>query len=842
MRVSLKWLQDYVDVTVSAEELGRLLTMAGIEVDAIHPVGEAWNHVWTARIDGLSRHPNADRLQLVDAFYGGDRRIQVVTGATNISVGDIVPVGLVGTRYRDSHVTPPAERILQPTMMRGIPSEAMVMSGFELGLNDDHSGILILPRETRVGIPLSEALGDTVIELDLKGRPDGLSMIGVAREVAALTNQRIRFPVGDITPSRGRRSDEPLGVTVDDPTLCPRFVSVLLKDVKIGPSPAWMQERLQAAGIRAINNVVDITNFVMIEWGQPLHAFDYDHVPAGHLVARAAKPGEVLQTLAAEREAVTLNPDMVVVAGHPDHGGHPYSLAGIIGGASTEISDTSTSILLEAANWKQSNVRRTARALLPRPTDASRRFERGVPQDHALPAALRAARLMVDLAGATMVGDAIDAWPGHATRSPIKMPLSECTRLLGITYAPDAVASVFTRLGFSFSMHGDGSDTVFNVEAPVWRLDIEQAADLVEEVARIDGYEKVPSTIMEGALPQLPQAPSIFWEDAVRDVLAGSGHAEIVPYTWTSVARLSRVPHASSADLAQLVDARVHPNVSPVRISNPASADQEVMRTSSLQSMLDAVRAGLKHEDRDVHLFDVGRIFVPRPDDLPEERRIVTIGMGAHRSGDTIGERHENSFYDLKATVEAILGRLGASGHGYIALAHPAFHPYRTAAIVLDHRPEAAGRKPVRPEDVIGVIGEVDRAVASNNGISERVLLASLDLDRLIAKARDVVPVSPLPRFQAVIEDLAFILPDAIPAERLTSSILRTGAPLLERVDMFDVYTGDRVPTGTRSLAYTLTFRAPDHTLAGDEVAPLRAKIVAQAERQVGAKLRGPDA
>jgi len=279
MRVSLKWLQDYVDVTVSAEELGRLLTMAGIEVDAIHPVGEAWNHVWTARIDGLSRHPNADRLQLVDAFYGGDRRIQVVTGATNISVGDIVPVGLVGTRYRDSHVTPPAERILQPTVMRGIPSEAMVMSGFELGLNDDHSGILILARETRVGVPLSEALGDTVIELDLKGRPDGLSMIGVAREVAALTNQSIRFPVGDITPSRGRRSDEPLGVTVDDPTLCPRFVSVLLKDVKIGPSPAWMQERLQAAGIRAINNVVDITNFVMIEWGQPLHAFDYDHVP-----------------------------------------------------------------------------------------------------------------------------------------------------------------------------------------------------------------------------------------------------------------------------------------------------------------------------------------------------------------------------------------------------------------------------------------------------------------------------------------------------------------------------------------------------------------------------------
>ena len=301
MRVSLKWLRDYVDVTVSAAELGRRLTMAGIELDGIHPVGAPWDHVWTAHIDAIERHPNADRLQLVTASYGEGRTKVVVTGATNIAVGDIVPLGLVGTRYMNGHVSPPVEAVLAPSVMRGVPSEGMVMSGFELGLSEDHSGILILSPDTNVGVPLAEALGDTVLELDLKGRPDGLSMLGIAREVAALTGTTVRFPVTDATPSRDRRPDEPLEARTDDIDRCPRFVAMLIKGVTLGPSPAWMQERLQAAGLRAINNVVDITNFVMIEYGQPLHAFDYDLVEGGSLVARAARAGESLQTLAAEQ-------------------------------------------------------------------------------------------------------------------------------------------------------------------------------------------------------------------------------------------------------------------------------------------------------------------------------------------------------------------------------------------------------------------------------------------------------------------------------------------------------------------------------------------------------------
>jgi phenylalanyl-tRNA synthetase beta chain len=841
MRVSLKWLRDYVDISVSATELGRRLTMAGIELDGIHPVGAAWDHVWTARIDSIERHPNADRLQLVTASYGEGRTKVVVTGATNISVGDIVPLGLVGARFLDGHVSPPVEAVLAPSLMRGVPSEGMVMSGFELGLSDDHSGILILSPNTSVGIPLAEALGDTVLELDVKGRPDGLSMLGIAREVAALTGTSLRMPTFDATPSRERNADEPLHARTDDVDRCPRFVAMLIKGVTLGPSPAWMQERLQAAGLRAINNVVDITNFVMIEYGQPLHAFDYDRIAGGSLVARAARSGESLRTLAAERDAVELHPDMTVVALDDAHGGAPISLAGIIGGAATEIRDTTTNILLEAANWHPARTRRTARALLPRPTDASRRYERGVPVEHALPAAMRAAVLMVELAGGEIVGAPIDSWPVPRRRAPITLSLSECRRILGIEYEPEVVRGVLTRLGFTFAEHGHDAETFFVVEAPSWRLDIEQAADLVEEVARIDGYDKVPSTLMTGHLPQLPVALEAMWEDEVRDALVSQGFAEVVSYTWTNEARLARTPRANpeTSPLAALVDARINPDGPYVRLANPASADATLMRTSAVGALLDAVASAHRHVDRDIHLFEVGRIFIGRGTELPEERRVLTVAMGHWRTAREFGARSTNDFFDLKGAIESVIVTVHVSGHGYVPVTHPGFHPHRAAAIVLNHKPEAAGKKPIRPEEVVGILGEIEQGLAEAIGCNERVLLAAIDLDRLIEHAHEVQSARPLPRFPAVAEDVAFVVPEVLASERLTALLTKTGAPLLESAHIFDVYTGDRIPVGTKSLAYALTFRAPDRTLTGEEVTAIRTKIIGLAERQLGAKLRG---
>src|SRR5688572_2110602 len=444
MKVSLKWLRDYVDVTVPAEELASRLTMAGIEVEGISHVGAAWEHVWVARIEKIERHPNADRLTLVTADYGKGRSTRVVTGASNIKEGDVVPLGLVGTRYRDGHSSPPTEQVLKSSNMRGVQSEGMVMSGFELGLSDDHSGILLLPSETAVGIPLAEALGDTVIELDLKGRADCLAMIGVAREVSALTGGgAIRIPKAEPAPARERRADEPVRIEIEDPALCRRFVGVLLDNVKIGPSPAWMQERLQAAGMRPINNIVDITNFVMLEWGQPLHAYDYRAVRGGTLVARPARAGERLLTLAEERPEIKLNPSHLVIADAE----RPVGLAGVIGGADTEVRESTNSILLEAANFDPVSIRRTARAVLPRPTEASRRFERGIPPEHAMRGALRAAQLMVELAGAEIVGAPVDTYPAPLKRQPISLPLGDLPRLLGGSYDADQVARVLDLLG-----------------------------------------------------------------------------------------------------------------------------------------------------------------------------------------------------------------------------------------------------------------------------------------------------------------------------------------------------------------------------------------------------------
>ncbi|MDQ3703097.1 MAG: phenylalanine--tRNA ligase subunit beta [Chloroflexota bacterium] len=853
MRVSLKWLRDYLDVTQPAEEIARRLTMAGIEVDGIHHLGGSWENVWVARIQRIEPHPNADRLTLVTADYGAngrERTQRVVTGATNIKAGDVVPLGLVGTRYRDGHSDPAQERVLQPTTMRGVVSEGMVMSGFELGLSDDHAGILVLPADTAVGVPLAEALGDTVLELDLKGRPDCLSMIGVAREVGALLDQKVRLPVASSQPARERRPDEPLTIEIAALDLCARYTGVLLRDVRVGPSPAWMQERLQGAGLRPINNVVDVTNFVMLEWGQPLHAFDYDALRGaegngppsggGTIVVRRAHAGERLLTLAAERPELELTPEHLVIA----DGRHPIALAGVIGGADTEVQDTTTAVLIESANFLPVSVRRAARAFLDRPTEASRRFERGIPPEHTLPAALRAADLLVELGGAEIAGLPVDAYPEPKARPVIRFAPRELERLMGTPYEHATIERVFDRLGFLYEKPdavATGGDYV--VYVPVWRLDVARAADLVEEVARIDGYDKIPTTLMQGEPPVALPNRAMIREEAVRDLLATSGFADVLTYALTSRQRLARFPHTDGSNaagkLAALVDDRVAPPVEPVTLANPASQEEAVLRTSAIPGLLECLGANRRHADRDLHLFELGRIYLRREAGLPEERRVLTAVTGAFRSSGADWKRQENDFYYVKAVLEAVLERLGITGHGYIPVQHPGFHPYQAAAVVLNHRPEAAGKKPIVPEEVLGVIGQVEEEVRKAFDIGQRCFLMALDFDRLIEHATTERQYQPLPRTPAVLEDLSFLLKEDSPAERLVTSIRRAGAPLVESVTLADTYSGAGIPDGTRSLTYTVVYRAPDHTLTNDEVATVRGKIIQAAERQTGAKLRG---
>jgi phenylalanyl-tRNA synthetase beta chain len=400
------------------------------------------------------------------------------------------------------------------------------------------------------------------------------------------------------------------------------------------------------------------------------------------------------------------------------------------------------------------------------------------------------------------------------------------------------VTRVFDLLGFEYGRR----DGAVVVQPPAWRLDIERPADLVEEVARIDGYDRIPTTIMSGTPPLPVPNRALVWEEAVRDVFVAAGFSEVIVYPWTNEAHLSLVPRAagddSAAKLAALVDERIAPPTEPVRIANPSNRDQDVFRNTALPGVLQTLADNLRQTDRDAQLFELGRIYLLRNGDLPEERRVLTAVTGAVRSGVALAPV-ANDFYYVKGAVEALLGRLGISGHGYVAVVHPAFHPYRTAALVLNHRPEAAGKKPIAPEEMVGIVGEIDAEVAARFDVSQRCYAVALDLDRLILHATSDRVFKPLARTPAVREDLSFFVTSDLPAERLVSSIRRAGAPLVESVDVTDVYAGTGVPEGMRSLTLALAYRAPDRTLTSDEVAGVRQKVIQAAERQTGAKLRG---
>jgi phenylalanyl-tRNA synthetase beta chain len=451
---------------------------------------------------------------------------------------------------------------------------------------------------------------------------------------------------------------------------------------------------------------------------------------------------------------------------------------------------------------------------------------------------------MAEVAGAELVGEPVDAYPAPAARPAIRLAPRELERLLGVSYRPVEIERVFDRLGFAYEKPDPAAPQGdYLVHAPVWRLDIERPADLVEEVARVDGYDRIPATLMRGEPPAPEPNRALLWEELARNVLAAAGFSEIVTRTLTSKQRLARFPHVDGPHAdgkpAALVDDRIAPPVEPVRLANPASQDEGVLRTSAVPSLLEALRDNLRHTDRDVHLFELSRIWVRRGDgELPEERRVLTAATGAFRTGPDWSARLENDFFYVKAVLEAFLERMGIAGYGYIPVQHPAFHPYQAAAVVLNHRPEAAGRKPLLPEDVLGIVGQVDEETRREFEIGQRCFVAALDFDRLIARASRERQYQPLPRYQAVVEDLAFVVHDGLPAERLVTSIQRAGAPLVESVVLFDVYKGDRIPEGTKSLAYTVTYRAADHTLTNEEVAAVRGKIVQAVERQTGGKIR----
>lgn len=848
MRVSLKWLADYVDLVLPPEELAHRLTMGGCEVAKIDRIGALWEHIYVGQVVTLVPHPNADRLQLVTIEYGKGT-VTVVAGAFNIKVGDKVPIALAGAKVFDPYSPEPRVITVKPTKLRGIVSHGMACSQKELGISDDHTGIMVLAPEAEVGRPLQDELGDVIFELNVTpNRPDLLSMSGVAREVAALTGQALVMPPLDYEEA-GPLIDSLIGIEIVDPDLCARYSATYLQDVRVGPSPKWLRRRIIAAGMRPINNIVDVTNYVMLEWGQPLHAFDYEALRGRRIIVRRARPGERLTSLDGVERVLT--PEMLVIA---DAQG-PVAVAGIMGGAASEVTGATRNILLEAANFNPVSIRRTSRALRL-PSEASRRFEKGLPPEQTADAARRATRLMKELAGGKVAKGVGDCYPRPQGPRYVSLTPREVRRVLGIKMDTTHIAQTLAPLGFVSQVRDD--EVI--VRVPIHRGDASLPADLTEEIARIVGYEEIPSATLSGPLPALAVNEQRRWEEVVRDVFVGAGFSEIICYSLTSRDRLSRLVTAGSPEagpavaaigsveergLAAAVDRRLAWTAwPPVTLVNPLSAESDSLRTTAFGCLLETLHDNLRHEHRDVLLFEIGRLYIPRDGELPEERRVITAVTGELHSGRLWGAEYDVDFFDLKGLAEELLNLLGIKEQRYVPLSHPMFQPGRAAAVLIpqDGKPAIGrgdGRQPAVEGELVGVVGEVQTRVRANFDIAERAYLLALDFDRLLRHATFERTCEPLPRYPAVLQDIAVIVAEDVPATAVRHVILEAGGLLVRDVELFDVYRGAPIPPGKSSLAYRVTFQSNERTLTDEEVNGIRERVVGALAAQLGATLRG---
>ncbi len=847
MRVPLSWLGDFVEFEGSPEKLAELLTNAGLEVKAIERFGVdgaelPWPEdlVMAAKVLRVDPVPDADRLVLATVDYGAGSTRQVVTGAPNLfpykgrDLGDADLWGallLAGASYRNPYRDYKVTR-LKAKKLRGITSDAMLCSAAELGLGDDHEGIILfepaaeLP-ELRPGRPLAEVLGDVVLDIDvIPNIARCASIMGVAREVAALTGAAFKLPSDalqmDGSPIGGR-----VEIATETPELNPRFVAVLIEGIEQGPSPFWMQHRLQLAGQRPIGNVVDVSNYVMLEVGQPNHTFDYDllrqradsYAPDGpvRIVTRLAHAAERLTTLDGAEQK--LRPNQILVT---DPAG-ALSAGGVMGGRDSEINAGTSSVLLEAAAWEPRSIRRTQRQLGVH-TEAGFRFSRGVHPSQALLGAQRAAELLRRHAGGTVAQGIVDHYPQPAPAVTVDFDLGYLRRISGLDLGVAETADLLRRLEFEVEATNDS--TAMRVIVPAHRLDIEGPHDLVEEVCRIYGYDRIPSTVLSDVLPPQRGNREQEFEDRVKDTFADLGLQEVVNYRLTT----------PEAEARMQVEAGEPPPY--VRLANPSTQDRVVMRRSLLASVLEAAASNSRFEDR-LALFEVGRVFPVREgDSLPEERQWAAVVLTGPRRGNHWQAAGDNDgffdFLDVKGVVEALLDRLGLD----IEFTAPseeesaaAFQPGRVAAVRLADDPEP-----------IGWLGEVHPAVAANFELEpaagQPVLAAELELDRILERIPDSLQVDAVPVYPEVREDLALIVDEATPAAAVEAALLAAGKPLLCAVELFDVFRGVGVGEGSKSLAYHLTFRAPNRTLRDRDVKKLRRRILGQVERAVGARLR----
>ena len=814
MRVPLDWLRDYVDIDLEPRALAEALTMRGMEVSSIETTGADWTDVVVARVLSVERHPNADTLWLtrVDVGSAGGE-LEIVCGAQNLEVGQLVPAALVGASL-------PGDRRIERSKIRGVVSNGMLCSAIELGLGADADGIHILGHgdELPIGIGLAELVGEIVLDVDVKpNRGDALSMVGLAREIAAVSGGELRGPATEVT-ERGSPSADHLRVRIDEPVLNPRFAGRWFDEVRNGSSPDWMQRRLVAAGMRPVSAVVDVTNYVMHELGQPMHAYDADRVPDGSLVVRRAREDERLVTIDhAER---TLDPSMLVIADDSS----AIGLAGIMGGASTEVTETTTRVILESAIFHGPTIRSTARRLGLR-SEASARHEKGIGPDLPRLALDRAASLIAEITGARVAVGIVDNDPEPPPRSVVRVHVERASRLLGIELTADRVRHLIEPLGFVVSGGGDELE----VQVPPHRLDITSDADVAEEIARAHGYDRIPGRLPRAALPPYRPDPSEP-RHVVRRVLAGLGLDEMVSHALIGGEDLVRT--GTRADDPELV-----------RIFNPLSDEHAIMRPTMTPSLLRGVAENARWRQSSVRLFDLGKVYGYRPSNpTSRDLRSETAGTGRYESWElglvlsgaqvpaTPGQAARDAdVADMKGIIDALHDALGAPRPIYRAeapdAAHPHRHPGRTGLVC-----DAGGR-------AYGSLGEVHPRVASDWGLAQAPIDASIDLGRLF----DLIPAdrrsAPVPAAQPVDRDLAVVIDEHTPVGELLRVARTSAGPQLVDLRLFDIYRGDQVGEGKVSYAISLRFQ-PDLPGESKPIEKALNKVRGALRHHLGAEIR----
>ena len=801
MLVSLKWLKDYIDLELSAEELADRLTMAGLEVDEIQTLAPKFSGVVVAKILSVRPHPNADKLSLCDVTDGVET-YPIVCGAKNIHAGDVVPLAKAGAVI-------PGGYTIKSTTLRGEKSEGMLCSEAELEIGDDASGILQMPADMALGRPLQEALdlGDTVLDIGITpNRSDCLSMIGIAREAAALTGKKMKMP--DVKVRESAQDVSLLSsVTIEDADLCPRYTARLIQNVTIGGTPVWMKTRLEAAGLRAINNVVDVTNFVMLEMGQPLHAFDFRFLEEGRIVVRKSKPGEEFISLDEKSRLLPENTLLIC------DGKKPVAIAGIMGGLNSEVKEDTRTILLESAYFNPASIRRSSRRL-GMPTDAAFRFERGIDPEGVVRALDRAAQLIAELSGGEVCRNYLDEYPAKIKAvENIPLRMDRVRQVIGARVPAREAVRILKSIGMALRREGKGA---YRVTPPSFRVDIEREIDLIEEIARLYGYDRVPSTLPSVSVSEAETVPRLALEERIRQLMTGAGYSEIINYSFSS-------PDSAEALGLSPEDERRR----FVVIKNPLTEDQSIMRTTLAYGLLETLKKNLHNASFNLKLFEIGRTFFKRHDgELPEEKNILAALAAGKAADDLWGSKVSVDFYDLKGSLENIFQDLKLdSCRCRTETSEPFLHPGQSCGVYIGD---------VR----VGFLGKAHPEVLKKMDIRSDAYLFEINLDLLGKQTGRRIRYRELSKFPAVQRDVAFVVPESMESEKMLEIVLSQHEDLLENVSIFDIYSGKGLEERTKSLGLRFSYRALDRTLTDAEINSIHNRIVQNTVQQTGAKIR----